>query len=236
MKIAAVPSRPARRELSFVLAILLPPLSGWITAHTPQLRHIPFALYFLSTVFIAALGGLAPSMLTFAMVLCVSKGILLARHQPWGFGETDLLRYGVLLAAALAVSFISDGRRRSEERLKLAVAELQERTDDLAASLNSSKCACWTLDLSVPRSARWFSGSYPVFGRPFREIEELPSLLPLIHPEDQPGLLLLAQQMRTSREPVLFSTAPRGPTGSSTGWRCAATAHRARAAAGAVSP
>jgi len=81
---------------------------------------------------------------------------------------------------------------------------LQERTDDLVSSLNSSRCACWTLDMDSGQSARWYSGSYQLFGRPYSELEEMPSLISLLHPDDQDGLKDVRAKMKTDWEPVVF--------------------------------
>jgi PAS domain S-box-containing protein len=104
-------------------------------------------------------------------------------------------------------------RRRSEQKLQTALAELQERSDTLAETLNSSQCASWTIDLDSGKSARWHAGSYPVFGRPFAELEALPSLRPLLHPEDQPRLDGLVQLMRSTSETVVFEHRVPWPNG-----------------------
>jgi PAS domain S-box-containing protein len=109
-----------------------------------------------------------------------------------------------MVAAALVVWSMSRQRRLSEEQLETALIALQERTDDLVSSLNSSRCACWTLDLDSGRSARWYSGSYQLFGRPYSELEEMPSLLPLLHTDDQKRLRDVTQLMESSWEPVVF--------------------------------
>jgi PAS domain S-box-containing protein len=116
----------------------------------------------------------------------------------------ELLHVLVLVAAALVVWFMSRERQRSEEQLEAALVALKERTDDLIASLNSSRCACWTIDLDSGKSERWYSGSYQLFGRPYSELEEMPSLLPLVHPDDDQRLRDLTESMRNSWESVVF--------------------------------
>ncbi len=114
---------------------------------------------------------------------------------------TKLLHVVIMFAAALVVWFMSRNRRHSEEKLEATLVALQERTDDLVSSLNSSRCACWTLDLDSGRSERWYSGSYQLYGRPYSELEQLSSLQPLVHPEDDVRLRELMLRMRTSWEP-----------------------------------
>jgi PAS domain S-box-containing protein len=206
--------RPSRRDICLALAILLPPVSAFLSIHVVVLHRVPFGLFVISTVLIAALGGMLPALISagFAILLSVIFPIP-AHHGPIGYFATNLPRDLVLLVAAILVSIISDSRRRYEDELHLALAELQERSNDLVASLNSSKCASWTLDMTSGRSARWFSGSYQVFGRPFSEIEAMTSLAQLLHPDDRPRLVEVAQQMRSSDEPIVFEYRSPWPNG-----------------------
>jgi PAS domain S-box-containing protein len=192
-----------RCSVCFALAFLLPPLSAFLTTHVHVLQHISFSLFFLSTVLIATIGGLAPSVTAASVAVAISILVPLSA-RPAGFHGRDIPRDLLLFIAAGMISFISDGRRRYEAELRIVLNELRERSDDLVASLNSSKCACWTLDLDSARGTRWYSGSYPIFGRPFRELEQLPSLNSLLHPEDRPRLAALHEAMRTTVDPIVF--------------------------------
>jgi PAS domain S-box-containing protein len=194
------------------LAIVLPPLLAFLTTHVRVLQHVSFSLFFLTTLLIATIGGLAPSLTAAGVALAISIAVPLS-GRPAGFYARDIPRDLLLFFAAVMFSFISDSRRRYEAELRIALEELRERSDELVASLNNSKCACWTLDLESGRSARWFIGSYPVFGRPFRELEAMPSLSPLLHPEDRIRLKALVDTMRTTAEPVVFEHRVPWPNG-----------------------
>jgi PAS domain S-box-containing protein len=211
---SAAPSRRwlTRRTVCFALAVLLPPFLSFLTTHVRVLQHISFSLFFLTTVLIATIGGLAPSLTTAAVAVAISIVVPLSA-RPAGFYARDIPRDLVLFLAAVMISMISDGRRRYAAELRIALNELRERSDDLVASLNNSKCACWTMDLESGRSPRWFSGSYPIFGKPFRDIERMQSLRSLLHPEDQPRLSALAEQMRTTFDPVVFEYRAPWPNG-----------------------
>jgi len=206
--------RPTRRDICFALALILPPIAALLTTYIPVLQHVPFGLFMLSAVVVAALGGMRPAMLAagFSILLAFAVPIPMQPHSAKLLLK-NLPREAVLLAAAGLVSVISDSRRRFEDELRVALGELQERSDDLVASLNSSKCAVWTIDLEAGNSPHWFSGSYPVFGRPFSEIESLPSLAPLLLQEDQPRLALLTEQMRATNDPVVFEHSVPWPNG-----------------------
>ena len=125
----------------------------------------------------------------------------------------DILGSFFILLGACLISFITESRRKVAEELQVALSSLQERTDALVESLNSSKCASWIIDLDSGKSARWYSGSYPVFGRPFSEIEQAPSLRPYLHPDDQPRLSELVQHMKTSYDPIVFEYRAPWPNG-----------------------
>ena len=202
-----------RRLTAFILAGTLPFLSAYLTAHFAIIDTIPFALYYISIAAIGILGGLAPSLM--AATLCViARGLIVQPEyhvSPLELG--DLFRIPTLYAQAVLVSVLSARRRRTSEQLEAALETLQERTGALIESLNASKCACWVIDLNSGQSARWYSGSYPVFGRPFEEIEKLPSLRPLLHPEDQPRLTDLVATMRATHEPLVFGHRVPWPNG-----------------------
>jgi len=205
--------RTSRKAIAYLLAVLLPPVGTWLTLHIVALHALPFALHFVILAAVAALGGLGPSLVSVVSIV-VSRSLLVGSSHTFADPVADqLLRVSVLLLAAAIVSFIGGKRLRSERKLKLALTDLQDRTDALVESLGNSKCACWTLDLDSGESARWYTGSYPVFGRPFSEIEAMPSLRALLHPEDQPGLLLLGETMRSSTDPVVFEYRSTWPNG-----------------------
>ena len=203
-----VPVTRARRSLrmpvAYGLAIVLPVLSTVITKRVEALHPFPQALHFLSMVMIASLGGFGPAL------LCVLISVVIRMVQIGGVPapepaliHSEIIRSAILLAGAVIISAMSRGRRASEARLELAHAQLQERTDALVQSLASSKCASWIFDLDGGSNLSWYHSSYPVFGRPFTEIEQLPSVLPLLHPDDRVRLAVVLSGMETSRTPVL---------------------------------
>jgi PAS domain S-box-containing protein len=198
------PGRESRRKIAFVLAVFLPVIATVLTDRVGALRGLPYSLHLLAVVVVGILGGLAPSLLTVLVSLLSRCCMLLMSTEHTLSIYAELLHVLVLVAAALVVWFMSRERQRSEEQLEAALVALKERTDDLIASLNSSRCACWTIDLDSGKSERWYSGSYQLFGRPYSELEEMPSLLPLVHPDDDQRLRDLTVSMRNSWESVVF--------------------------------
>jgi len=198
---------------AFVLAATLPFASAYLTAHFGVIGTIPFGLYYISIAAIGILGGLAPSLIAATLCVVARELIVLPTHHLSPLELGDLFRIPTLFAQALLVSVLSTRRRHTAEQLEKALGTLQERTNALVDSLHASKCACWVLDLNSGQSARWYSGSYQVFGRPFEEMEEMPSLRPLLHPDDQPRLAELAAAMRTSQDPLVFEHRVPWPNG-----------------------
>jgi PAS domain S-box-containing protein len=198
------PGRQSRQRLSYVLAVVLPVLGTVLTQHMAFLHGIPNSTNLLAVVVVGILGGLLPSLLAIG-VAAVTRilYILVVHDQSFSFSY-EFLHVLIMLAAALVVWYMSRNRRRSEEKLEGMLVALQERTDDLVSSLNSSRCACWTLDLDSGRSERWYSGSYQLYGRPYSELEQLQSLQSLIFPEDDVRLREMMLRMRTTWEPVVF--------------------------------
>jgi signal transduction histidine kinase len=198
--------------MAYVLAATLPFGAAYLTAHVGVLQATPFALYFILIAAAGSLGGLEPSLV--AASFC---GVAWAWIAPgrtflpmgWGVGFHFLTLY----AMAILVTVLGRRRRRAADQLRAALGTLQERTDALVDSVRASKCACWVLDLDSGQSARWYSGSYQVFGRPFEELEKLPSLRALLHPDDQPRLTELAAAMRTTWAPLVFEHRVPWPNG-----------------------
>jgi len=205
--------RPSRRAVAYVLAVVLPLLSTAVTVQVAALHSFPMALGFLSMALIATLGGLGPSLL--AVVLSVlSRGYqILPDPRFHAMLRAEIFRSCVLLCGALIISLLSRRRRISELRLEVALSQLHERTDALVDSLNNAKCASWTLDFDIGDTKLWYKGSYPVFGRPFSELEKLHSVGPLLHPDDQPRVKALLQHMRTTWEPVGIEYRVQWPNG-----------------------
>jgi PAS domain S-box-containing protein len=207
------PGRQSRLRLAYVLAVVLPVLGTVLTQHMAFLHGIPNSTNILTVVIVGILGGLPPSMAAISVAVVARIGYLLyiPDHNFSSFYE--FLQVLILVATALVVWFMNSHRRRSEEKLEGKLISLQERTDDLVSSLNSSRCACWTLDFDSGKSARWYSGSYQLFGRPYSELEELPSLVSLLHPDDQQPLKDVSLRMTTTWDPVVFEHRAIWPNG-----------------------
>jgi PAS domain S-box-containing protein len=198
------PGRQSRQRLAYALAVVLPVLGTVLTQHMAFLHGIPNSTNLLAVVVVGILGGLLPSLLAIGVAVVTRILYILVVHDQSFSFSYEFLHVLIMLAAALVVWYMSRNRRRSEEKLESMLVALQERTDDLVSSLNSSRCACWTLDLDSGRSERWYSGSYQLYGRPYSELEQLSSLQSLIFPEDDVRLREMMLRMRTSWEPVVF--------------------------------
>jgi PAS domain S-box-containing protein len=200
------PARRRRRILrrlpAYGLAIILPILASIANEHLSALSAVPFALYFISVVTVAALGGMVPAMLAMAFTVLSRNYFVDPSHGIFHLTGFDVARLGILFAAAAFVSLIAGHQRKVSEALEDALELVQDRSNALIESLHASKCASWMVDLDVTRTQRWFDGSYEVFGRPFSEIEPMPSLLPLFHPEDRFRFNDLPERMRMATEPL----------------------------------
>ena len=190
--------------LIFMLAVFLPILSSVCNAHSRTLQTIPFGLYFISIAVMAILGGIWPALV--AVVACaVSRAMLVTPGQPLiTFDRAGFFRIFMLLSDAFVISIIDRGRRASAAGQQGALESLQERTAALVESLHSSKCASWYHDFTRGEGARWYSGSYQVFGRPFDEIDDRDTMASFLHPEDRERLGIITQRMRTTDDPVVW--------------------------------
>jgi PAS domain S-box-containing protein len=214
MSITTPRLRPkASLVLSYVLAVVLPVAGSFFTQHVQALRVTPFAAHFIAVVCVAAIGGFAPAMLSLAVSVCLRNLLHVDQLDAVGLPHYHVVQIGVLALGALVISIARNSRLRSQQSLERTLSELQERNGDLITSLGSSRCACWTFDLESGVSPRWYAGSYPIFGRPFAEIEAMPSLLPLVHPDDHHHFPRLIEQLRETHDPIVFEYRCAWPNG-----------------------
>ena len=185
-----------RRITAFALAIVLPLIAADVNSHFAVLQYVPFALYCVTVAIVAAIGGLAPALLACLVSTACRSYLMMLRRGHWAFHLTDLVGLLVLCLCAFLVSLLTEGRRKAAEAL-------QDRTEALINSLHSGRCASWLIDVDREDNPRWFSGSYPVFGRPFAELELARSLIPFVHPDDRPMLPEITQHMKSSAEPLV---------------------------------
>ena len=213
------PLSPARKRdrnwkvLAYALAVVLPITASALTAHFLVLQTIPFSLYFISITLVASLGGLAPALVGMVCSELSRNYFLLPNRGILHIDSFDLIRLGILMAAAAVISAIAGRRKKAAEELETALALLQDRSSALIESLHGGRCASWILDLDLGQSPRWYAGSYEIFGRPFAVIEAMPTTVPLLHVEDQPRLEALRDQMMTTREPVVMEYRVPWPNG-----------------------
>lgn len=200
-------TRRARTVLAYVFAVVLPLLAAAMNNRFHILQFIPFALYFVSVAIVASLGGFLPALLDVVLSIAARSHTLATVHNQWKFRFSDIVAAAVMSVCGLLVSLVTESRRQ-------AIEDLQDRTNALIDSLNSGKCASWLIHFDKGGAMRWYSGSYPVFGRPFEspshstpgsyDLEHLESLQSLVHPEDQTLFHRHMQSMRTVADPVVF--------------------------------
>ena len=101
-------------------------------------EQIHLALFVTAVVVSALYGGLGPGLLASALASVASAFFFLGPTYSFRLDETDLLRLGVFLVAALLISWLSGSVRRSEEALRqardLLEIRVQERTAELVAA------------------------------------------------------------------------------------------------------
>jgi signal transduction histidine kinase len=190
--------------LSYLLALLLPLAGSFLTQRVHALQTTPYAAHFIAAVCVAAIGGFAPAMLSLAVAVCLRNLLHIGGLDAAALPRYHAVHVAVLALGALVISVARNSRLRSQQNLQRTLTELQERNTDLITSLGNSRCACWTFDLDSGLSPRWYAGSYPIFGRPFAEIEAMPSILSLVHPDDHARFPALIEHLRSSHDPVVF--------------------------------
>lgn len=194
----------SRRNLAYLLAVLLPVLATPLSQHVHWLHAYPFSLYFIGMGLVCTMGGWGPMVVGMISIPLCRFYFLGEPLDPSALALPDRFRYGFLLACMSVVSFVAQRRLNSEMRLAGALDALHERTSALIDSLHVSKCASWTLDYDREPNVHWYKGSFSIFGIPYSEVEALPSVAPLIHPDDQPRLEDLDYHLHFDTAPVVF--------------------------------
>ena len=195
--------RPTRRMAAWLLACTLPFLATYLGNHIHFLRGFPLALQWLSMALVTTLGGLGPGLLVSA--IAIGSRIWDVFHHPLtqDIVRSEVVRSVVIFSGAFIIGIMVRRRNQQEDALETALGELQLRTDSLTQALTTSRCAAWILEPESGRSPHWLKGSYEIYGRSHRELESMPTLAPLIHPEDRERFTVLLHSLRDSRDPFL---------------------------------
>jgi signal transduction histidine kinase len=128
---AREPGRSTRQWIAYIGAVVLPFVCTWVTIRTPSFHTIPYTLHFACIAGLAALGGLGPALAAIVVSVASFNYHLSAPYDQWSFTPPHFARASALLAAAFFLIFISWQQRRTEARLRAALASLQWQTDAL---------------------------------------------------------------------------------------------------------
>ena len=128
---APQPGRSTRQWIAYIGSLVLPFVCTWVTIRTPSFHTIPYTLHFACIAGLAALGGLGPALAGIVVSVVSFNYHLSAPYNQWSFTPPHFARAAALLAAAFFLIFISWQQRRTEARLRAALASLQWQTDAL---------------------------------------------------------------------------------------------------------
>jgi PAS domain S-box-containing protein len=181
-------TRLATLTLGFAAAIILPWVGTNISAHTPSLHGTPLALSFASVATITIFTGLWPGITGSLANALIFNYCAISPAPAWSYSRGDIIRSIVIFFIGLLITFICQRQRSIGDRLRIALASLQARTDALIEAQQSSNSATWTYD-AVKRHTHWTEGGAQVFGRPFAEIDSLSATINAIAEEDRDRFL-----------------------------------------------
>lgn len=176
-----------RQALIYLAAIVTAIVALQLTANTPSLAGVPFALSFCVISGFGAFAGPGPALVSI-VVSVIFFNLHLSHSQPiHDFSIGQLERSIVLLGATFFITFISWKQRSAENKLRATLDSLQERTDALVQAQRASELATWLLD-SDTMQMFWDPGSTRIFGRPFADLDNRALPMEFIHPEDHERL------------------------------------------------
>jgi len=173
-----------RQSLLYVAAALVAMGALVVTAKTPALAGVPFALSFCVIAGFGALAGPGPAIVSIVVSIIFFNVQLSPPHPVHGFSIGQLERSIVLIGATFFITFISWKQRSAENQLRSTLDSLQERTDALVQAQRASELATWLLDADTMQMF-WDTGSTRIFGRPFADLDNRALPLEFIHHEDR---------------------------------------------------
>lgn len=169
----------------YAAAVALPWFGTVLSIQEPALRGTPLAITFGVIAGVTIFAGLGPGLLSAIAGTLTFNHCLLAEPAAWfSYAPASLFHSAIIFAVGLLIVILCERQRISSNRLRLALASLQVRTDLLIEAQQGSKSAAWMYNVEADHM-QWAQGGAEVFGRPFSDISDAHLPTTLILHEDR---------------------------------------------------
>jgi len=188
-----------RQAVFLAAALVLPWTFISISLRSALLSSTPLALSYAAIAAITLLAGWGAGLLTSFATTLVVNHVILAHHSGFALDPGSLLRSAIIFGIGLLVTVLFERQRVISTRLNLTLTSLQARTDALNEAQQGGNSVAWTMNLAN-KAIHWAEGGSCIFGRPFHQLPDIDSTIPLILEEDRVKLAHAAETaMRTSK-------------------------------------
>lgn len=218
MKPQPAPEKLARRIglaklfASYAVALVLPALGAVVSLHTHPFQSTPLGLSFACIAIVSLIGGFGPGLVA-SISTAVSYAYEIAPDSlPFTHGSREIIHTIVIVLLGIVVTYLCERQRVTGERLSVAVANLQVRTDALIEAQQASSSVAWTYDTQT-RLIQWAEGGPPIFGRPFDSPSMSGLPLDLVLEEDRPAVEEIFESSFISGTPFQIQFRSRMPSG-----------------------
>jgi PAS domain S-box-containing protein len=133
---------------------------------------------------VASFWGLGPSLVAVFESALLFNYLLTVPYGAWSLSPAHLIRTSVFVSVGVLIALLSKQRKSTEEKLRVAMAFLQDQQEALMQAQRAAKAAAWIFT-TTDRKTRWFPGGPEIFGRSFEEITAMGSPTQLLPEEDR---------------------------------------------------
>lgn len=197
---------------SYAVALVLPALGAVVSLHTHPFRATPLGLSFACIAIVSLISGFGPGLVA-SISTAVSYAYEIAPDNvPFTHGWREIIHTIVIVLLGIVVTYLCERQRIISERLRIALAKLQVRTDGLIEAQQASSSVAWTYDPET-RRVLWAEGGPPIFGRPFDGLSMSNMSLDLVLEEDRAEVERIFQDSFATGTPFQIEFRSRMPSG-----------------------
>jgi PAS domain S-box-containing protein len=197
---------------SYAVALVLPALGAVVSLHTHAFQSTPLGLSFACIAIVSLVGGFGPGLVA-SISTAVSYAYEIAPDNvPFTHGRSEIIHTAVIVLLGIVVTYLCERQRDISDRLRIALANLQVKTDGLVEAQQASSSVAWTYDTQA-RLIQWAEGGPPIFGLPFETLASYGLPMNLVLEEDRPAVTQILDESFASQTPFQIQFRSRMPGG-----------------------
>ncbi|HTV08467.1 MAG TPA: ATP-binding protein [Candidatus Aquilonibacter sp.] len=184
--------------LAYAAAVVLPYLGAILGVHMRQFQGTPMALCFASIAGVTILGGFGPGLVASLVTGIAFRNIISPVIPVFSHGPRELAHMAAIVLLGLVVTFLCQRQKIVGDRLRIALAKVQNQADALVEAQQASGSVAWTYNTRNQR-IEWAEGGAPIFGYPFDDASMSDLPIHLVVEEDREAVSQAFQSAFESR-------------------------------------